>query len=73
MTTKELEKQTLNLKPLDKIHLVEKLLISLDKPDPAIEKSWIKESEARIDAYERGNLSTVSYQSVKKNLKRYKK
>lgn len=72
MTTKEIEKQTLNLKLFDKIHLVEKLLISLDKPDPAIEKAWIKESEARVDAYERGDLSTVSYETVKKNLKRRK-
>ncbi len=73
MTTKEFEKKALSLKPLDKIHLVEKLLVSLDKPDPGIEKNWIRESEARINAYERGDLKTVSYGTVKENLKRRKK
>ena len=58
------------LKPIEKIHLVEKILHSLDKPDPAIEKAWIKESEDRLDAYEKGNLKTIPLKTVLKNIKR---
>ena len=66
MVTKELKKKALNLKPVDKIHLVETLLESLDKPDPEIEKRWIAESEARYKAYRRGDIKAVSYDTVKK-------
>ena len=73
MTTKEIEKGALKLKPLDKIHLVDKLLISLDTPNFEIEKTWVKEAEARVNAYERGKLKTVSYEAVKGSIKRRKK
>ena len=39
MTIKQLEKETLKLSPLEKIHLVEKILSSLVAPDPVIEKT----------------------------------
>ena len=68
MTTKEIEKQSLKLSPVDKIHLVEKLLSSLDKPDPEIERTWIKESEARFAAYEKGELKTIPLEKVLKAL-----
>ncbi len=73
MTTKEIEKSALKLKPLEKIKLVDKLLISLDKPNPDIERLWLKEAESRVDAYEKGELKTSSYETVKKNTKRRKK
>lgn len=46
--------------------LVEAILSSLDKPDPDIEKNWIAESEARYDAYKRGELKAVDLEEVKK-------
>ena len=55
MTIKDIEKTTLALNALDKIHLIEKLLSSLDKPDPEIEQAWIKEAEERFATYEKGN------------------
>ncbi len=70
MTTKELEKQSLKLKAIDKIHLVEKILTSLDKPDPEIEKLWTKEANARFAAYEKGALKTIPFETVIKNIKR---
>ena len=51
MVTKELEKKILNLNAIDKIHLIEIILESLNKTDPEIEKEWISESEARYAAY----------------------
>jgi putative addiction module component (TIGR02574 family) len=39
------------LPPADRIELVERLLSSLDKPDPEIDRAWAEESERRLDAY----------------------
>jgi len=68
MTVKELEEQSLKLKSIEKIHLVEALLASLDKPDMEIEAAWVKESEKRFAAYERGELETLSVREVMKDL-----
>ena len=69
MTIEELEEQTLKLKSIDKIHLVEKLLSSLDKPDAEIEAVWVMEADARLEAYERGELEVVPFDNVIKNLR----
>lgn len=69
MIAKELQKKALNLNPTDKIHLVEMILESLDKPDPVLEKKWVKEAEARYNAYKKGEIKGVSYETVKKRLK----
>ena len=39
------------LPPADRIELAERLLGSLDKPDPEIDRAWAEESERRLDAY----------------------
>ena len=70
MTIKDIEKTTLALNALDKIHLIEKLLCSLDKPDPEIEMAWIKEAEERFAAYEKGELNAISLEKVLKDIKR---
>ena len=68
MTTKQLEEKALNLKPIEKIHLIEKMLESLDKPDPEIEKEWIAESEARYTAYKKGEIKAIPFEKIKKIL-----
>lgn len=70
MTIKEIEKKSLELNALDKIHLVEKLLSSLDKPDPEIEKAWTIEAEKRFAAYEKGDLKAIPLEKVLKSIKR---
>lgn len=57
-------KQALLLSPKEKAVLVEKLLASLDQPDSAIDGLWAKEAEDRIDAYESGNLKTISAEEI---------
>lgn len=46
-TTDQLAKKAVELRPTERIRLVEAILYSLDKPDPDIEKSWVAEAEAR--------------------------
>ena len=58
------------LQPIERIRLVEAILYSLDKPDPDIEQSWIAESEARYEAYKRGELDAIDWEEIKKRYER---
>jgi putative addiction module component (TIGR02574 family) len=60
-----LEKAKL-LKPVERLQLVDALLESLDKPDKEIEKQWIKEADARYDAYKRGEAKATDWEVIKK-------
>ncbi len=62
--------QALALSPKDRATLIEKLLASLDQPDPTVDALWAKEAEDRISAYEAGELETIPAESV---FKKYKK
>ena len=66
----QLAKKAIGLQPIERIRLVEAILFSLDKPDPDIEQSWIAESEARYDAYKRGELEAIDWDEIKKRLER---
>ncbi len=61
-----LARQAIELKPVERIKLVEAILYSLDKPDPEIEKSWIAEAEARYEAYKKGELQATDWNEIKK-------
>ena len=65
----QLAKKATVLKPIDQIRLVEAILYSLDKPNPEIEKSWIAESEARYEAYKKGELDSIDWEEIKKRYK----
>lgn len=61
---KDLLERVLSLSATEKAELVDKLLSSLDRTDPEIDKLWATEAESRIDAYERGRLKAVSLEKV---------
>jgi len=62
-------KDALSLKPAQRAQLIDRLLFSLDRPDSTIDRLWAKEAENRIDAYDRGELSSLSLEEV---MERYK-
>ena len=66
----QLAKKAAGLQPIERIRLVEAILYSLDKPDPDIEQCWIAESEARYEAYKRGELDAIDWEEIKKGYKR---
>jgi putative addiction module component (TIGR02574 family) len=66
----QLAKKAFGLTPTDRIRLVEAILYSLDKPDPDIEESWVAESEARYEAYKRGELEAFDWDEVRKRFER---
>ncbi len=52
------------LPPADRIEIVERLLNSLDKPDPEIEQAWADESERRLDEYLAGGVAARDAEEV---------
>lgn len=66
---KEIIKDALSLKPIEKAELVDQVLSSLDKSDGKIDELWAKEAESRIEAYEKGKLKAVSLDTI---LEKYK-
>ena len=61
----EILKNALNLSPKEKAELIDKLLSSMDIPDREISELWSKESENRIDAYDRGEMKGIDVKGVK--------
>ena len=51
--------QVLELSAPERADVVEKLLFSLDVPDANIDAIWVKEADARIEAYDKGEIETV--------------
>lgn len=71
-TVEQLAKKAIELRPTERVRLVEAILYSLDKMDPDIEKSWIAESEARYEAYWKGELKAVDWEEIKRVYERWK-
>ena len=51
--------QSFELPSSDRAALVEGLIASLDKPDPALDAMWLKEAEDRLAAYRAGELGAI--------------
>jgi len=64
ITTDNIFKEALTLRPSEKVQLIDKLISTLDKPDKEIDELWAKEAEDRIDAYDQGKLKVVSLEKV---------
>ena len=65
----EPNQQANQLPPLEKLHLAELLLADLDKPDHEIDVIWKDEAQKRWQAYQAGELKTVSYDTVMQKYK----
>lgn len=63
-SAKSILDQALKLPPNDRAALVENLIHSLDKPDPALDAQWLKEAEDRLAAYRSGELAAVDSEEV---------
>jgi len=57
-------RQALELPANDRAALVDGLIVSLDKPDPAVDSLWLKEAESRMAAYRSGELGAVDADEV---------
>ncbi len=58
-------KEVLALPPAERAELVEQILRSLDPPTrQRIDELWAEEAEERIDAFDRGEIKTISAKKV---------
>lgn len=66
--------ESLKLSPTERAELVENILSSFEFPSrKKIDELWAKEAESRIDALERGELSTISAEEVFKKIEKPKR
>ncbi len=56
--------QALELSPIEKAQLIEGLLVSLDTPDPSLDKVWAAEADERITSYEIGEIGVSLAEKV---------
>ena len=63
-SAKDVISQALELKASERSVIAEALLASLDSPDLRIDEVWSKEADARIEAYNRGEIEAVSAKDV---------
>jgi len=52
------------LPDIDKLTVVDSILLELDRPDPELDRIWADESRARWQAYRDGRAEHVSYADV---------
>lgn len=64
MDSKTLYKEALNLRPAERLQLIEWLAHSLDKPDEKIEQIWAEESEKRYNALKEGKVRTIPLHEI---------
>jgi putative addiction module component (TIGR02574 family) len=62
--SKSLIREVLQLSAVERAALVDTLIMSLDKPDAALDAEWLREAESRMAAYRAGKLSAVDAEQV---------
>ena len=70
-SAKALSEQALQLPPVERMALVERILDSLDEPDPSMDASWAREADDRLAAYRRGEIRAVPLSEVLVKYKTY--
>ncbi len=64
MNSKQILESALNLKPQDKIGIIDGLLQSLDEPNKSIDEIWAVEAEKRLKAYRDGKLKGIEFSEI---------
>lgn len=67
MASKEILEQALQLKPEERLTVVEGLLKSLDEPDKKLDEIWAQEAEKRLKAYREGRLEGIPMEEIFKD------
>ena len=67
MSSKDVLKQALKLKPDERFMVVEGLIKSLDEPDSSLDAIWAEEAEKRLKAYRAGNLEGIPMEEIFKD------
>ncbi|NQV17819.1 MAG: addiction module protein [Armatimonadetes bacterium] len=68
LSQKTFLEEALKLRPVERAHLVEGLMSSLEKPDPDIESIWEQEALKRYEQYKQKRIKAKDLDEV---LKKY--
>ena len=63
-TAKDVVERLKTLPDVEKLAVVDNILLELDRPDPEIDRVWADEARRRWQAYREGRASSVSYARV---------
>lgn len=63
-TAETLSQLAAQLPPAERMELVERILDTLDSPDPNLDALWAREAEDRLAAYRRGEISALPLAEV---------
>lgn len=56
--------QALELSASERAEVADRLLASIDQPNAEMDRIWLDEAEARLDAYERGEIKAIPASEV---------
>ena len=56
--------EALTLPPAERVAVIDKLLSSLYEADQKLDALWAKEAEARIDAFDRGEIRGIPLEDI---------
>ncbi len=62
--SEELAVKIKSLPDIEKIELVDSILMQLDRPDPEIDRIWADEARKRWLSYKQGKSETVPYDQI---------
>ena len=62
--TQEVVEKIRELPDIEKLAVVDSVLLELDRPDPEIDQVWADEARRRWQAYREGRAEHVSYAEV---------
>jgi putative addiction module component (TIGR02574 family) len=60
----QIVEQALRLESAERAAIIDRLLSSLNSPDPSVEKLWIEEARGRFAAYEAGEMKAIPAEEV---------
>lgn len=63
-TILELVQEIEKLPPAERVQIVDRVIRDTIKPDADLEQIWVREAAARWDAYKRGEVEAVPYETV---------
>jgi putative addiction module component (TIGR02574 family) len=64
MSSTEILKEALQLKPQERYLVIENLLKSLDIPDETIDKVWAEEAQKRLQDYRQHRTETIPFDQI---------
>lgn len=72
MKTEQLIAEIIDLPVDQRAEIVDRILQTLNRPDPDIETAWAKEAQRRLSEFERGEMTPVPgkevFNSIRKRL-----